>query len=379
MKIIDFESGLYRVPLTESWGSSNYAFSSLEFVVLWLKTDTGHTGTGWTFSTGNGGSALKNLIDHYLAAKVMDENPLNVERLWNRMWLESHDIGSAGVTTHAIAAVDIALWDLVGQQVNLPLYRLLGGYRESLSGYGSGVNLHLSIDALLTQMEGFLSAGYRTVKMKIGSKDLEDDLTRLHAVRNFVGPSVNIAVDANQKWTSGDAARRMAALKNVGLYWLEEPLISDDIDGHRLLRQKCTVPVAVGESLHTKYQFAHWIKREACDYIQPDVYRVGGITEFVKIAKLAESHNIPVIPHFGMELVAHLGCGLSNIQFFEGLKGAGLSEMGIIDQPSQIINGTIRPGEQPGHGITFDRVTLTRYAISDAQLRKQKLTTRTDV
>nr|WP_241029748.1 mandelate racemase/muconate lactonizing enzyme family protein [Citrobacter sp. ku-bf4] len=351
----------------------------MEFVVVWLKTDTGHTGTGWTFSTGNGGSAFKNLIDHYLAAKVMGEDPLNVERLWSRMWLESHDIGSAGVTTHAIAAVDIALWDLIGQQLNQPLYRLLGGYRDTLPGYGSGVNLHLSLDALLAQMDGFLSAGYRTVKMKIGSEDVEEDLVRLLAVRNFVGPSINIAVDANKKWSSGDAARRMAILKQVGLYWLEEPLLSDDIPGHRLLRQKCPVPVAVGESLYTKYQFAHWISQEACDYIQPDVYRVGGITEFVKIAKLAESHNIPVIPHFGMELMAHLGCGLSNIQLFEGLKGASLSEMGIISQSCQVINGTIRPGEEPGHGITFDRPALARYAMNDDLLRQQNVTTRTDV
>lgn len=379
MKIIDFESGLYRVPLTENWGSSNYAFSSLEFVVVWLKTDTGRTGTGWTFSTGNGGSAFKNLIDHYLVAKVMGEDPLNVERLWSRMWLESHDIGSAGVTTHAIAAVDIALWDLIGQQLNQPLYRLLGGYRDTLPGYGSGVNLHLSIDALLAQMEGFLSAGYRTVKMKIGSEDVEDDLVRLLAVRNFVGPSINIAVDANKKWSSGDAARRMATLNQVGLYWLEEPLLSDDINGHHLLCQKCPIPVAVGESLYTKYQFAHWIKQEACDYIQPDVYRVGGITEFIKIAKLAESHNIPVIPHFGMELMAHLGCGLPNIQLFEGLKGASLSEMGIISQSCQVVNGTVRPGEEPGHGITFDRPALARYAMNDDLLRQQNVTTRTDV
>lgn len=379
MKIIDFESGLYRVPLTESWGSSNYAFSSLEFVVVWLKTDTGHTGTGWTFSVGNGGSAFKNLIDHYLMAKVIGEDPLLVERLWNRMWLESHDIGSAGVTTHAIAAVDIALWDLIGQQLNQPLYRLLGGYRESIQGYGSGVNLHLSIDALLAQMDDFMRAGYRTVKMKIGSAAVEEDLARIMAVRQFVGPGVNIAVDANKKWFAGDAARRAATLACASLYWLEEPLLSDDIDGHRLLRQKSPVPIAAGESLYTKHQFAHWIKQEACDYIQPDVYRVGGITEFVKIVKMAESHNIPVIPHFGMELVAHLGCALPNIQLFEGLKGAGLHEMGIINAPCEVIKGAIRPGDKPGHGIEFDRRQLTRYALHDEQLQRQNITTRTDV
>ena len=106
---------------------------------------------------------------------------------------------------------------------------------------------------------------------------------------------------------------------------------------------------------------------------------MGGITEFVKIAKLAESHNVPVIPHFGMELIAHLGCGLPNIQLFEGLKGASLSEMGIITTPCPVMNGTIRPGEKPGHGIEFDSRTLARYAVNDTQLRQQNITTRTDV
>ncbi len=379
MKIIDFESGLYRVPLTENWGSSTYAFSSLEFVIVWLKTDTGHTGTGWTFSTGNGGSAFKNLIDHYLVPKVLGEDPLENERLWQRMWLESHDIGSAGVTTHAIAAVDIALWDLIGQALNQPLYRLLGGYRRSVKGYGSGVNLHLGIEDLLAQIEGFLSLGYRTIKMKIGKEDVYEDLQRLMAVRELVGPRVNIAVDANKKWHSGEICRRMDILNQANIYWLEEPIISDDISGHQSVRQKCVVPVAVGESIYTKHQFAHWIKMDACDYIQPDVHRVGGITEFVKIARLAESHNIPVIPHFGMELIAHLGCALPNIEMFEGLKGAGLSEMGIISEPCLVVNGAISPSDRPGHGITFDRRIIQRYVMDDIRLRNQQITTRTDV
>lgn len=379
MKVTEVESGLFRVPLTENWGSSNYAFSSLEFVVVWLKTDTGHIGTGWTFSVGNGGSAFKNLIDHYLAPKVLGEDPLQIERLWNRMWLESHDIGSAGVTTHAIAAVDIALWDLIGQHVNQPLYRLLGGYQQTLPGYGSGVNLHLSIDDLLAQMEFFLSAGYRTVKMKIGKQDVLEDLERLMAVRQFVGTDINIAIDANKKWYPGEVCRRMDVLSQARLFWLEEPTLSDDIHGHHIIRQKCNVPVAVGESIYTKYQFAQWIKQDACDVIQPDIYRVGGITEFLKIAKLAESHNVQVVPHFGMELMAHLGCALPNISLFEGLKGAGLTEMGLIEEPCQVVNGTISPSSRPGHGIRFDRATLKRYEMNDTLLRQQNVVTRTDV
>jgi L-alanine-DL-glutamate epimerase-like enolase superfamily enzyme len=379
MRIIDFESELYKIPLTESWGSSNYVFSSVEFVIVWLKTDNGLTGTGLTFSVGNGGSAIKNLIDHYLAPKVIGEDPLCVEKLWSKMWLESHDIGSAGLSTHAIAAIDIAIWDLIAKSLNEPLYRLLGAYRESLPGYGSGVNLHLELDDLLAQIESFVSQGYKAIKMKIGRDDPYEDLERVMSVRKLVGRNVDILVDANQKWYPAEAVRRIELLKAADLYWFEEPVLSDDIEGHVNVRSKCSVPISIGESLYTKYQFAHFINQKACDYIQPDIYRVGGITEFMKITKMAESHNIPVAPHFGMELVAHLGCAAPNILFFEGLKGAGLSEMGILEEPIQVKNGVIKPSDKPGHGIEFNIRNLSQYKLSEHDLKNRNVKTRVDV
>jgi len=378
MKITSFDTGLYSVPLTESWGSSNYSCTSLEFVVVWLHTDTGHTGTGWTFSVGNGGSAFKNLVDHYLAPKVVGRDPLQVERLWNAMWLESHDIGSGGASTHAIAAVDIAVWDLVGQELGQPLYRLLGDYRDSLPGYGSGVNLHLSLDDLLAQIESFLAQGYRSIKMKIG-RDPHEDLDRVMAVRKLVGPSVGIRVDANQKWSPPEVIRRIRLLERADLFWLEEPTLSDDVEGHVRIRQRIDVPIAVGESLYTKHQFADWITRGACDYVQPNVHRVGGITEFMKIVKLAEGHNVPVSPHFGMELVAHLGCAAPNIIGFEGLRGAGLSEMGIVEEPTVVTDGRIRPSQRPGHGVRFRRDVLEQHALTEADLRAERPVTRIDL
>jgi L-alanine-DL-glutamate epimerase-like enolase superfamily enzyme len=378
VKITSFDTGLYSVPLTESWGSSNYSFTSLEFTVVWLHTDSGHTGTGWTFSVGNGGSAFKNLIDHYLAPKVVGRDPLQVERLWNAMWLESHDIGSGGASTHAIAAVDIAVWDLIGQELGQPLYRLLGDYRDSLPGYGSGVNLHLSLDDLLAQIESFLAQGYRSIKMKIG-RDPHEDLDRVMAVRKLVGPSTGIRVDANQKWSPPEVIRRIRLLERADLFWLEEPTLSDDVEGHVRIRQRTAVPIAVGESLYTKHQFADWITRGACDYVQPNVHRVGGITEFMKIVKLAEGHNVPVSPHFGMELVAHLGCAAPNIIGFEGLRGAGLSEMGIVEEPTVVTDGRIRPSQRPGHGVRFRRDVLEQHALTEADLRADRPVTRIDL
>ena len=379
MKITSFDTGLYSVPLTESWGSSNYSFTSLEFVVVWLHTDTGHTGTGWTFSVGNGGSAFKNLVDHYLAPKVVGRDPLQVERLWNAMWLESHDIGSGGASTHAIAAVDIAVWDLVGQELGQPLYRLLGDYRDSLPGYGSGVNLHLSLDDLLAQIESFLAQGYRSIKMKIG-RDPHEDLDRVMAVRKLVGPSV------------GDPRRRQPEVVPTRGHPPDpaagagRPVLAGGADAARTTWRATSasgsassVPIAVGESLYTKHQFADWITRGACDYVQPNVHRVGGVTEFMKIVKLAEGHNVPVSPHFGMELVAHLGCAAPNIIGFEGLRGAGLSEMGIVEEPTVVTDGRIRPSQRPGHGVRFRRDVLEQHALTEADLRAERPVTRIDL
>jgi L-alanine-DL-glutamate epimerase-like enolase superfamily enzyme len=214
--------------------------------------------------------------------------------------------------------------------------------------------------------------------MKIG-RDPHEDLDRVMAVRKLVGPSIGIRVDANQKWSPPEVVRRIRLLERADLFWLEEPTLSDDVEGHVRIRQRIDVPIAVGESLYTKHQFADWITRGACDYVQPNVHRVGGVTEFMKIVKLAEGHNVPVSPHFGMELVAHLGCAAPNIIGFEGLRGAGLSEMGIVEEPTVVTDGRIRPSQRPGHGVRFRRDVLEQHALTEADLRADRPVTRIDL
>lgn len=369
MIIADVKSEVYRVPLTERWGSSTYSISYLELIFVKLTTLCGHEGIGWTFTVGNGASTIKTYLDQVIKHLIIGENVFQKEKIWRKMFFESHDLGPNGLVSHAISAADIAIWDLYGKGLNKPLYKLLGWSRDFLPGYGSGVNLHLNKEELLGQIERFLSSGYKAIKLKVGSDDIYEDLDRLRSVRELTGNKISIAIDANQKWSLIEAKRNIKILNEVNLAWVEEPLISDDRLSHAELLDAVTTPISVGESIYSKYQFCDWITGKACSIVQPDIYRVGGITEFLKIANFAEVKNITLIPHFGMELMAQVGCGVPNVTLFEGLSGASFTEMGILEEPINVVNGCVKPLNIPGHGVKFDFVKLKKFTSgTDSEL-----------
>lgn len=191
--------------------------------------------------------------------ELIGEDPIRVSGIWQKLWDEARGVGSGGVTSLALTSIDIALWDLAAKSNHVPLYQLLGGSKERILAYGSGINLNLSLDDLLAQLEGFLEQGYQAVKLKVGKDNPEEDVERIAAVRKLIGPERLLLVDANQKWTVGDAVLRTAMLEPYHVFWMEEPLISDDVDGHVRLRQAVKTPIAVGENLWNKFQFAEYI------------------------------------------------------------------------------------------------------------------------
>jgi L-alanine-DL-glutamate epimerase-like enolase superfamily enzyme len=200
--------------------------------------------------------------------------------------------------------------------------------------------------------------------MKVGRDDPQEDVERVAAVRRLIGPSLPLMLDANQKWTAAEAIRRVGLLKPFDPYWLEEPLLADDRAGHAHVRQATGVSMAVGETLYTRYEFADYIRAGAVDVIQADIPRVGGFTEWLKIAKLAESFNLPVAPHFMMELSVHALCGVPNGLILEDLQGGSLTDLGVLAEPIRVVNGEIAPPARPGHGIVFDPAALARYEVT---------------
>lgn len=364
MRISEVETRLYRVPPAIQIEDAIQRISHWELIVSTVTTDAGITGTGFAYTLGLGGTAVRELVDSYLAPLVLGHDPMDVERIWMRLWWELHALGSGGMTRFALAAIDIALWDILAKHAGVPLYRLLGGCRDRIPAYGSGINMHLDGEPLLDQMQGMLSRGYRALKMKVGRHDSEEDVQRVAAVRRLIGPSVRLMLDANQKWTAGEAIRRAALLRPFDPFWLEEPLLADDRAGHAHVRRGTGVPIAVGETLYTLYEFADYIRAGAVDIVQADIPRVGGFTEWMKIARLAESFNLPVAPHFMMELSVHALCGVPNGLILEDLQGGSLTDLGILAEPIRVVNGELAPPARPGHGILFDPAALRPYEVT---------------
>jgi len=364
MRITGIATQLYRIPPAVKIEDSIQRVSHWEFLVARLTTDAGLAGTGFAYTNGSGGTAIRELVDTYVTPLVVGRDPVDVEQIWRGCWWELHALGSGGMTRFALAAIDIAIWDILAQQAQVPLYRLLGGTRDRIPAYASAINMHLDGAPLVEQMRGFVAQGYRAVKMKVGRENPAEDVERVGAVRRAIGPATKLMLDVNQAWTAGEAVRRTRLLRPFDPFWLEEPILADDRQGHVHVRQATGVPIAVGETLYTRYEFADYIRAGAVDVVQADIIRVGGFTEWMKIAKLAESFNLPVAPHFMMELSVHALCAVPNGLILEDLRGGSLTDLGILVEPLAVTNGELRPADRPGHGILLNAQALRPYEVT---------------
>ena len=205
MKISSVETDVCRVPMPQPLVDSTIRLTEWELVISKVRTDTNLTGVGWSYTLGTGGAAVRSLIQEMLVPHVVGQDPFHIERINERLWWAISRYGS-GMTTLAVAPLDIAIWDVLGKAVGRPLWELLGGCRERIPAYGSGINFHLDIDELRKQMQGFLDQGFRAVKLKVGKPDAEEDVERVRAVRQLVGPKVALMVDANLAWTAAEGS-----------------------------------------------------------------------------------------------------------------------------------------------------------------------------
>jgi L-alanine-DL-glutamate epimerase-like enolase superfamily enzyme len=348
---------MYRLPLAQSWGDQTHRIDHIELVVVDITADTGESGTGFSYSVGVGGRAIAALLEWYVAPKLIGTT-VAPRVQWHHMWRELHDAGGGGLSTMAIAACDIAFWDLIGKSRGQSLVELLGRFRESVPAYGSGVNLNLTAAELEEQVRRWIDAGYRGVKVKVGKPDRQEDLDRLAMVRRLIGKDRQLMIDANQGWDLAAATQAINAFEAVGLHWVEEPLLSDDIQGHARLRRQVRTPLAIGENVYTVFQFNEYLAQGACDFVQADPVRVGGISPWLEIASLAATWGTPMAPHFVLELSGQLLCCIPNAHVLEDVEGGSFGELGILAEAIDVNEGRFTPPSRPGHGIIFDRERL---------------------
>jgi L-alanine-DL-glutamate epimerase-like enolase superfamily enzyme len=327
------------------------SFVTQETLLLTVRCSDGSEGTGYAYTIGTGGSSVIALLKDHLAPRLIGCNPLRVEAIWKDLFFHTHATAVGAITSLALACVDTALWDWRARSQNLPLWQLLGGAQARVPVYTTeGGWLHLSADELVDQTLAAKAQGFRGAKIKVGRPYVSEDVARLSAVRSAVGPGFEIMVDANQGFNRPEVVRRAAAFEALGLAWLEEPLPAEDVAGHRQLCEHTSIPVAVGESMYHLSQFREYLEQGACNIVQPDVARIGGITPWVKVAHLAEGFNVPVCPHFLMELHVSLCAGVPNATWVEYIPQLD----DITTSRIRVADGFAYPPDAPGLGIAWD-------------------------
>ena len=321
----------------------------------------GAVGTGYSYTVGSGGPSVMALIEATLGPALLGREAGQVEKIWRDLMFMTHSTMVGAITALALAAIDTALWDLRCRRAGLPLHVLAGGAQASVPLYTTeGGWLHLEAQALVDDALRARAAGFAGAKIKVGRPHVREDMARLTAVREALGGSFEIMTDANQLFTVDEAIRRARQFEALDLAWFEEPLPADDMDGHVRLSQATTLPVAVGESLYSPAQFREYLQHRACSVVQVDVARIGGITPWLKVAHLAECFNVPVCPHFLMELHVSLCCAVPNARWVEYIPQ--LDE--ITTQAMRIDAGRAVPDDAPGIGIAWDVAEIERRSVA---------------
>jgi L-alanine-DL-glutamate epimerase-like enolase superfamily enzyme len=354
------ETGFYRIPLSVTLTDSTHGqMKAFELVTVRVRDSDDAEGVGYTYTVGRSGGAVADILRRDLPELIKDKEADDTEAMWQRVWWALHYGGRGGPSVLALSALDIAMWDLKARRVNLPLWRLLGGYDPHVPCYAGGIDLELSIEDLLKQTDENLGKGFRAIKMKVGRPDLTSDVARVKAMRSHLGEAFPLMADANMKWSVEEAIRAANAFQPYDLTWVEEPTIPDDVAGHRRILAQGGVPIAAGENLRSLWEFKNYIVNEAVSYPEPDVTNCGGVTSFMKIARLAEAFNLPVTSHGAHDVTVQLLAACPNRLYLEA-HGFGLDR--YIEHPLILEQGMAIAPMRPGHGVSFDWNALAELA-----------------
>jgi D-arabinonate dehydratase len=298
-----------------------------------------------------------------LRPALIGESPFRTERIWADLWTPKL-IGRRGFTTRVVSAVDIALWDLKGRLLGMSVAELLGRCHETLPAYVAGGYYRKGSGTaeLVAEMRSHVEFGARAVKMKVGGLPIREDVARVAAVRAAIGDAVALLVDANNAYRLNEALTMASRLAEHDVYWFEEPLMPDDYQGHALLVERSPVAIAMGENEYTRYGFRDIITHRAASVLNPDAQFVGGVTEFMKVAALAQAFDLPIAPHGGAELHVHLAAAIPNALLVEYSRSPGSSMWdAFFGARLPLVDGSVEPPAAPGFGIDLDEERLERW------------------
>jgi L-alanine-DL-glutamate epimerase-like enolase superfamily enzyme len=327
------------------------SFVTQETPMVRIHTSDGLVGTGYSYTIGTGGSSVIALIRDHLASRLIGRDPMHIEAIWKSLFFATHATAVGAITSLALATIDTALWDLRCRAASRPLWKEAGGAQEAVPVYTTeGGWLHIEPAEIIADTLAAKANGFSGAKMKVGRPHVSEDVARLTAVRDAMGPGFEIMVDANQAFTVSEAIRRAKAFEPIDLAWFEEPLPAEDLGGHVRLAASTSLPIAVGESIYHPSHFREYLAASACSIVQADVARIGGITPWLKVAHLAETFNVAICPHFLMELHVSLCAAVPNAAWVEWIPQLD----DITESRMTVRDGKAVPSNEPGIGIAWD-------------------------
>ncbi|HEY7167809.1 MAG TPA: mandelate racemase/muconate lactonizing enzyme family protein [Candidatus Binatia bacterium] len=369
MKITDVKTVRLRgsIPAAGQVFSRSGVRNSRSTTLVRIETDNGIT--GWGSCSGNG-ELIEFIFERVLRPFLIGADPADIDEIWDKVYVRGghKEFGTRGIGVVALSGMDVALWDILGKARGVPLYELLGGKaREKVPVYATALYPEAPAE-VVKKARAFSEQGFKGVKIKVGF-DLDQDIRIVRAVRDALGNDFVVMTDANQGYTVEVALKAAQAFSECGVFWLEEPLFVEDVRDHALLRQKGRVPIAVGENLHTWHAFDDFISRGAVDFLQPDIARVGGVTEVLKVAKLAAEHNLAVSFHTWGDAIAlaasiHLSVALKECTMMELDYTYNPLRSELLHETLEPENGFLIPPEKPGLGVTPDEAALRKFAFS---------------
>jgi L-alanine-DL-glutamate epimerase-like enolase superfamily enzyme len=381
MKISTVSAEAVRIPVSEPTRMSTRLLSQRDYLIVTVEADgSTETGVGYVYAGTSGGSLLKGATSALLAPILVGQNSSAILDLWERMYQETLLVGRRGLLLRAMSAVDIALWDLAAKRAGLPLTVLLGGSVRSVPAYASGGYYRPEAGpwdkAVTEEIRQNRSLGFRDHKIKVGGLSIKEDAARVKAAVEAIGPDGRLALDANNAYRSVSEA--MLAIRafekaagDLGLWWIEEPLSPDDIEGHSQIARMVETPIATGELLQTRWEFRQLIESQGADIIQPDAGVLGGISEWMRVVRLAETFAVPVAPHWHANLHAHLVAASQSCLAVEHfLLEKDIYNFERLVTPSSRLkyqNGLVEVPNRPGIGIELDQERLKDYRIADQE------------
>ncbi len=355
MRLVDIPPKVRRTDAIQS-------FVSQETPIVTITDSDGAVGTGYSYTIGTGGSSVMRLLADHLAPRLIGKEAERVEAIWRELEFATHATTIGAISALALAAIDTALWDLRCKRRALPLWIVAGGAADRRPLYTTeGGWLHIDEGALVDDALAAREKGFMGSKVKIGRPHVSEDFRRLAAVRSALGPSYEIMTDANQGFTLDEAIRRAGRFAELDLAWIEEPLPADDLDGHVRLSGATTTPIAVGELMYSIRHFREYMAKGACSIVQVDVARIGGITPWLKVAHAAEAFDMPVCPHFLMELHVSLSCAVPNGKYVEYIPQ--LDE--LTTSRLAVENGMAVAPMSPGIGVEWDFEAVKAKSLAE--------------